>query len=63
MNCKNFRNYMYIEWIVIFNIQKIKNNIDSIKRALMDKSEKLKLLKEIESQDKTNYENYIKVNE
>ncbi len=29
----------------------------------MDKSEKLKLLKEIESQDKTNYENYIKVNE
>lgn len=27
----------------------------------MDKSEKLKLLNEIESQDKKNYENYIKV--
>jgi hypothetical protein len=26
----------------------------------MDKSEKLKLLNEIESQDKKNYENYIK---
>lgn len=27
----------------------------------MDKSEKLKLLNEIESQDKNNYESYIKV--
>ncbi len=27
----------------------------------MDKKDKLKLLREIESQDKSNYENYIKV--